>query len=119
MKRLKEMKSTWDNEESHYRNSLNQMLENMKNLINEQEEKENRKTFARRLSAFDSSGSSQLQCDQFCFQSDESKGKIYMKSKDISDTSENNENAKKPEMMNTLSIKSSVNCQEVFSYLYF
>ena len=117
MKRLKEMKSTWDNEESHYRNSLSQMLENMKKLINEQEEKENKTNLTRRLSAFDSSGSSQLQCDQFCFQNDEPKGTIDMKNIINSDISENNEKEKEHLIMNSLSIQSNGNCPEVFTYL--
>ena len=75
LKRLKEIKSTWDNEESAHRKSLCQMLENMKNIIREQEEKENKTNITRRLSAFDSSEMSQLLYDQFGFHCDEEKEK--------------------------------------------
>ena len=66
------MKSTCDNQESAHRKSLSQMLDNMKEIINELEEKEN---ITRRLSAFDSSEMSQLLCDQFVFDCAESKEK--------------------------------------------
>jgi hypothetical protein len=50
LERLREMKTTWDNEESDQRKALTKMLDNMKELIKEQEENNSNAFEARRLS---------------------------------------------------------------------
>ena len=74
LKRLKEMKTSWDNEESDQRKSLSKMLENLQELIKEQEENESKATRARRLSALDTSGMSKVVCDKIGFQNNQEKG---------------------------------------------
>ena len=60
LKRLREMKTTWENEESDQRKVLAKMLENLKELIKEKEENESKARRARRLSALDTSEMSRI-----------------------------------------------------------
>ena len=74
LKRLREMKTSWDNEESDQRKSLSKMLENLQELIKEQEENECKAIIARRHSALDTSGMSKVVCDKIGFQNNQEKG---------------------------------------------
>ena len=80
LKRLREMKGTWDNEESDQRKALTKMLENLKELIKEQEENESKAIRARRLSALDTSAMSKIVCDKIGFQKNQEKGKCLVDS---------------------------------------
>ena len=79
LKKLKEMKTTWDDEESNQRKTLTKMLDNLKNIIKEHEEEESRKNITRRLSALDKSEMSQLLCDSIGFQCKEENVRILEK----------------------------------------
>jgi hypothetical protein len=77
LKRLREMKTTWDNDKSHQIKALAKMLENLKELIKEQEEKESKAIHARRLSALDTSEMSKIVCDNICFQNNQEDVKYF------------------------------------------
>ena len=57
------MKTTWDNEESDQRKALTKMLENMKELIKEQEEKNSNAFEARQLSVLETYEMAKVLCD--------------------------------------------------------
>ena len=73
LKRLREMKTTWENEDSDQSKALAKMLENLKELIKEQEENESKAINGRRLSAVDTSESSKIVCDKIGFQNNQEK----------------------------------------------
>ena len=78
LERLREMKITWDNEESDQRKALTKMLVNMKELIKEQEEKHSNAFKVRRLSVLDTSEMAKVQCDTIGFQNIDDNGMIIV-----------------------------------------
>ena len=70
-KRLREMKTTLENEESDERKALAKMLDNLQELIKEQEMNESKAIRARRLSALDMSEMSKIVCDKIGFQNNQ------------------------------------------------
>ena len=72
------MKTTWDNEESDQRKALRKMLDNMKELIKEQEEKHANVLKVRRLSALETSEMAKVQCDTIGFQNIDDNGMIIV-----------------------------------------
>jgi hypothetical protein len=72
------MKTTWDNEESDQKKGLRKMLDNMKELIKEQEEKHANVLKVRRLSALETSEMAKVQCDNIGFQTSEDNVRIMV-----------------------------------------
>ena len=74
------MKTTWDNEESDQIKALRKMLDKMKELIKEQEEKHANVLKVRRLSALETSKIAEVQCDNIGFQTSEDNVRIIVSS---------------------------------------
>ena len=111
LKRLKEISINWDNEETNQRRALCKLLNTMKELIKEQEEKETKSNITRRLSALEPSEMSQFLYDRLGFQIDGENKSLVLESPSYKDSTRADKNEKIKEGSEAVATK--LKCREV------